>query len=413
MDDIILSFHQGTVGALWPSLLQVPVWVTFAVAYTVGGALVLAWMAGMALIWTYGERRISGFIQVRLGPNRVGPQGLLQPVADAIKLLAKEDTVPTAANRLLYTAAPLLVFLGAMIPFAVLPFSERFVLSNMELALYYAIAFQAIEVIGILMAGWGPGSKWSLYGGMRLAAQMLSYEIPLGLCVLVIVLLTGSLNLGDIVRWQSQDAYGLAHPWILGWAIFRSPAAFVAFVAFYIGGLAATKRAPFDLPEAESELVAGYHTEYSGIRFAFFFMSEYAAMYVICALAAILFLGGWHGPIPRPALPADTSFMALWAEHIRMAHPESLSFLGRVALFFTSGASTLFSGSGLLIALNEIIGIVNLLGKAFGLYFIMIWARWTLPRIRIDQVMYLCLKVLLPITLACVLWAAFQVVLFP
>ncbi|MCL5270904.1 MAG: NADH-quinone oxidoreductase subunit H, partial [bacterium] len=244
------------------------------------GAIMLAWMAVMALVWTYGERRIAGFIQVRLGPNRVGPWGVLQPVADGIKLLVKEDVVPTVAHRLLYTLAPLLVFVGALLPFAALPFSERLVVSNMELALYYILGFEAIEVIGILMAGWAPGSKWSLYGGMRLAAQMLSYEIPMGLCILVVVLLTGSLNLGDIVAWQSHDAFGLARPWILGWAIFRSPAALVGFVIFYVGGLAATKRAPFDLPEAESELVAGYHTEYSGMRFAFFFMAEYASMYV-------------------------------------------------------------------------------------------------------------------------------------
>ena len=413
MDEFIQSFHTAAVGALWPSLLQVPLWITFAVAYAIGGALILAFMAVMALVWTYGERRIAGFIQVRLGPNRVGPQGILQPLADAIKLLAKEDTEPAVANRVLFAAAPLLVFLGAMIPFAVLPFSERLVLANMDLALYYVLAFQAIEVIGILMAGWAPGSKWSLYGGMRLAAQMLSYEIPLGLCVLVIVFLSGSLNLGEIVNWQTHDAFGLKNPWIFGWAIFRSPAAFLAFVMFYVGGLAATKRAPFDLPEAESELVAGYHTEYSGLRFAFFFMSEYAAMYVICALATVLFLGGWHGPIPRPALPEDTSLITLWGEAIRAGLPNAQSFFGKLVLFVSSLAGTVLTPAGLRIVANEIIGAVNLMGKAFGLYFVMIWVRWTLPRIRIDQVMYLCLKVLLPISLACVVWALVQVVVFP
>jgi NADH-quinone oxidoreductase subunit H len=263
------------------------------------------------------------------------------------------------------------------------------------------------------MAGWGPGSKWSLYGGMRLAAQMLSYEIPMGLCVLVIVFMTGSLNLGEIVQWQARDAFGLAHPWILGWAVFRSPAAFIAFFIFYVGGLAATKRAPFDLPEAESELVAGYHTEYSGIRFAFFFMSEYAAMYVVCALAAIMFLGGWHGPIPRPDLPEGASFMTLWANAIQAGHPATLALPTKVALFVATLLHTAFSGDGLRIVLHEVIGAVNMLGKSFALYFIMIWARWTLPRIRIDQVMYLCLKVLLPVGLACVIWAAVQAVVMP
>jgi len=283
----------------------------------------------------------------------------------------------------------------------------------MQLGLYFALAFQAIEVIGILMAGWGPGSKWSLYGGMRLAAQMLSYEIPLGLCVLVIVFLSGSLNLGEIVNWQTHDAFGLKNPWIFGWAIFRSPAAFLAFVMFYVGGLAATKRAPFDLPEAESELVAGYHTEYSGLRFSFFFMSEYAAMYVVCALATVLFLGGWHGPIPRPDLPEGTSLITLWGEAIRAGLPNAQSFFGKLVLFVSSLVGTVLTPAGLRIVANEIIGAVNLMGKAFGLYFVMIWVRWTLPRIRIDQVMYLCLKVLLPISLACVVWALVQVVVFP
>lgn len=413
MDDSVLQVHTLVLGALWPALARTPQWVVFTGLNVIGGAVILAWIALMALVWTYGERRIAGFIQVRLGPNRVGPLGVLQPVVDAVKLMAKEDTIPDVANRALFTLAPFLVFLGAMIPFAVLPFSERIVLTGMDVALYYILAFQAIEVIGILMAGWGPGSKWSLYGGMRLAAQMLSYEIPMGLCVLVIILLTGSLNLGEIVRWQTHDAFGLEHPWILGWAIFRSPAALAAFVMFYISGLAATKRAPFDLPEAESELVAGYHTEYSGLRFSFFFMSEYAAMYVICALAVVLFLGGWHGPIPRPALPIDAWFVGVWSDHIRAGAPETLSFLGKCGLLVSSLARTVFSGDGFRIVVNEVIGIVNLLGKAFGLYFIMIWARWTLPRIRIDQVMYLCLKVLLPIGLVCVVWAAVQVVVFP
>jgi len=407
MNDVIQTFHESGAGALFPPLLHVPSWLPFVLAYLVGGGIIVAFMAIMALVWTYGERRIAGFIQVRLGPNRVGPLGILQPLADAIKLLAKEDIMPSAANWSLFTAAPILVFLGAMLPFAVLPFSERIVLTNMQLGLYFVLAFQAIEVIGILMAGWGPGSKWSLYGGMRLAAQMLSYEIPMGLCVLVVIFLAGSLNLGEIVAWQSQG------PWILGWAIFRSPAAFVAFFMFYIAGLAGTKRAPFDLPEAESELVAGYHTEYSGLRFAFFFMSEYAAMYVVCALAAILFLGGWHGPIPRPALPENAAFFNAWLDAIHAQAGGGLSVAASLEVFAATLAGTAFSRLGLTIAAYEIVGVINMFLKAFGLYFVMIWVRWTLPRIRIDQVMYLCLKVLLPIGLVCATWAAIQVVVFP
>ena len=282
----------------------------------------------------------------------------------------------------------------------------------MQLGLYYILAFEAIEVIGVLMAGWAPGSKWSLYGGMRLAAQMLSYEIPMGLCVLVIVMMAGSLNLAEIVSWQSHGAFGVAHPWIFGWAIFRSPAALVAFGIFYVGGLASTKRAPFDLPEAESELVAGYHTEYSGMRFAYFFMAEYAAMYVICAMTAIIFLGGWHAPIPRPDVAANASIVGAWAQNIaQLKGTADLSFFGKLNALIGAGCGALFHGDGVRILAREVIGTINLLMKAFFLYFIMIWVRWTLPRVRIDQVMYLCLKVLLPFALACVVWALFQVVL--
>ena len=348
-------------------------WLVRAGGCVLGSLACLAWALAMGVLWTYGERRIAGFIQVRLGPNRVGPFGILQPIADGIKLFAKEDVVPRVASHFMHLLAPLLVFVGAFLPFAALPFSGKLVVSDMQLSLFYVLAFEAVEVIGVLMAGWAPNSKWSLYGGMRLAAQMLSYEIPMGLCVMVAVILTGSLNLIEIADWQARDAFGMEHPWILGWTIFRSPAALPALVMFFVGGLASAKRAPFDLPEAESELVAGYHTEYSGMRFAFFFMAEYATMYVICALAAILFLGGWHGPIPHPSLAADAGWPQL--------------------------------------ALHEGVGLVNMLLKSFGLYFVMIWVRWTLPRIRIDQVMHICLKVLLPFSLGCVVLALVQVVL--
>jgi NADH-quinone oxidoreductase subunit H len=413
MQEAIQQIHSGVFGVLWPETLQLPTWLVLAVGGVVGGALVLVWMALMALAWTYGERRIAGFIQVRYGPNRVGPLGLLQPVADGIKCFSKEDTVPTVAYKFMYTLAPLLVFLGAMLPFVALPFSQRLVLADMPLGLYYVLAFEAIEVIGILMAGWAPGSKWSLYGGMRLAAQLLSYEIPMGLCMLVIVLLAGSLNLGEIVTWQAQNAWGLEHPWVLGWAIFRSPVTFVAFVIFFVAGLAASKRAPFDLPEAESELVAGYHTEYSGLRFSFFFMAEYAAMYVVCALSAVLFLGGWHGPVPMPDVAPDSSLTARWVELVGLQGLQGdLSMTQKGICAVRTLGETLFQGEGLRILAREAIGMFNLFLKAFGLYFVMIWVRWTLPRVRIDQVMYVCLKVLLPFSLGCVIWALIQVALF-
>lgn len=384
-------------------------WLVYAVAFAVGGAVALAWIGLMSLVWTYAERRVAGYIQGRLGPNRVGPWGILQPLADGIKLMAKEDTAPQIASRFLYTCAPLLVFVGALLPFAALPFSSRLVVVNMDLALYYILAFEALEVIGILMAGWAPGSKWSLYGGMRLAAQMLSYEIPMGICILVVVLLSGSLNLAEIVDWQSRDAFGLSQPWILGWSIFRSPAAFLAFFLFYVGGLAATKRAPFDLPEAESELVAGYHTEYSGMRFAFFFMAEYASMFVISALAALVFLGGWHAPIPRPAHGAEVALAQRWLELVQGATSAAPAFWSG---WVGGSLQLLVDHAALAAILDEAICLANLLLKTFFLYFVMLWVRWTLPRIRIDQVMYICLKVLLPFSLTCLIWALIQVPLF-
>ncbi len=415
MQGWVEQFYNGVLLKLWPGLNVVPLWPLYIVAILAGAAVMLGWLSFMGIVGTYGERRIAGFIQVRLGPNRVGPFGLLQPIADGIKLLGKEDIVPAVAFKLLHVLAPVLVLAGAFLPFAALPFCERLVVSDMPLALYYILAFEAIEVIGILMAGWAPGSKWSLYGGMRLAAQMLSYEIPMGLCILVIAFLAGSLNFGAIVDWQAGPIlFGKFSNTILtgifGWAIFRSPAAFVAFFVFFIGGLASTKRAPFDLPEAESELVAGYHTEYSGMRFAMFFMAEYASMYVICAAAAIVFLGGWHGPIPRPAIPEGATLIGQWSAAVA-AIPADSGLVAKCWGIVTGFIQAATHGAGLKICANQTIGVVNLLMKAFFLYFVMIWVRWTLPRIRIDQVMYLCLKVLLPFSLACAVWAAIQVVL--
>ena len=390
----------------------VPNWILMIISSVIIIATLIVIFLTLFALMSVFERKILARVQNRYGPNRVGPCGLFQPVADGIKMLTKEDIVPFAAPKLLYTLAPLLVLTGAFIPFVALPFSERLVVANMPLGLYYILAFEAIEVIGILMAGWAPGSKWSLYGGMRLAAQLLSYEIPMGLCALVIIIFAGSLNLNEIVAWQSHDAFGLANPSVLGWAIFRSPATFVAFFLFYVGGLASCKRAPFDLPEAESELVAGYHTEYSGMRFSFFFMAEYAAMYVICALAAILFLGGWHAPLPRPEIPAGVSIIGNWVAAIHGAgNPAAMGLFAKISLLISSFFHSVLSGDGLRIIASQAIGTANLLMKAFFLYFVMIWVRWTLPRIRIDQVMYLCLKVLLPIALVCVIVAVIQVVL--
>ncbi|MFH0795211.1 MAG: NADH-quinone oxidoreductase subunit NuoH [bacterium] len=347
------------------ALRYIPPQAWYFLGLFVAGGAVIGFISVIAMFWIWAERKVSGHIQARVGPNRVGPYGLLQSVADGLKLFVKEDIVPDKSQKLLYSMAPLMVFLGAFIPFAALPFSENLVVSNMAIGIYYILAFEALEVIGIIMAGWAPMSKWSLYGGMRLAAQLLSYEVPMGLSVLSVVALTGTLNMGEIARaqegiWTFHNGW-FVWPWVC-------PFTTVAFFVFFTGALASAKRAPFDLPEAESELVAGFHTEYSGMRFAYFFLAEYAAMYVLSAVAAILFLGGWYGPIP---LPESAGWM-------RMT-----------------------------------VGLINLVCiKAFFLLFVMLWLRWTLPRIRIDQVMYMCLKVLLPVSLITLVGAATWGIIF-
>ena len=268
----VLGWAVGLVGlrySLLPQLARTTLGMLIAC-----GALI-AYLGVLTMIFVWAERRVAGRIQSRQGPNRVGPQGVLQLVADGIKFLIKEDVIPETAHPVLFRLAPMLVFMGAFAPFVVLPLSQSLVVSHMSLGVYYALSFAALEVIGVIMAGWASNNKWSLYGAMRLAAQMMSYEIPMGLAVLTVVVLTGSVNLGRIAEAQ-QGA------WILSWNIFRGfPWAFVAAFIFYTAGLAASKRTPFDLPEAESELVAGYHTEYSGMRFIMFMMAEYGTMYVV------------------------------------------------------------------------------------------------------------------------------------
>lgn len=430
MQELLDYIHTNIVLAILPVADQVPIHFIYMGGLLVAGGLVIGWMSFIAMAWIYGERRFAAFIQDRLGPNRVGPEGILQSLADGIKLLGKEDIIPLGSNRFLYELAPYLVFVGAFIPFVALPFSQHLVIADMDLGLFYIMAFGALEVVGILMAGWAPNSKWTLYGGMRLAAQMLSYEIPLGLSLLTVIILTGSLNLTDIVLWQTEGFLiweGFGPGWyttifgFLSWSVFRSPAVFIGFFLFYICALAETKRAPFDLPEAESELVAGFHTEYTGMRFSFFFLAEYCAMYVMCALGAIVFLGGWHWPLPVQYDVGPSGVIAAVIESIGAVSYEGETLVAQAGiflktLFWTGPIATvqaLFSGPSLKVIVNETFGFINLVGKAFILMFIMIWVRWTLPRVRIDQVIHICLKVLLPIGLALVVLAGVQAAFSP
>jgi NADH-quinone oxidoreductase subunit H len=315
--------------------------------------------SGICVWW---ERRIAGRMQSRIGPNRQGLGGFLVWVADAVKFLLKEDLVPAEADRLLFRIAPYFVLTGFALTFVVLPFGHSVVMADLNVGVLYITSVTALVVVGILISGWSSNSKWALFGGMRSAAQVVSYEIPAGLAVFVPVLMAGSLSMQDIIRAQG------AAPW--DWFIFRNPAALVAFFVFFTSQLAEANRTPFDLPEAESELVAGYLSEYSGFRFALFFMSEFGNIWVMSAVATTLFFGGWQVPgMPAAAISALQGTGAWWGwQLVSMA---------------------VFAVKTLLLA------------------NVVIWLRWTLPRIRIDQMMTLSWKYLVPIGFVCLIFTLF------
>lgn len=330
-------------------------------------ALIGAFFGLPAFFFIWAERKVAGRIQDRLGPTRVGGRfGWLQSLADGIKLIQKEDLAPQAADVVLFRLAPYLAVVAVFVAFMFIPFSDGWVVMALDVGLFVALAVLSLEVLGIVLAGYSSGSKWSLFGGMREAAQMVSYEIPLGITTVIPVVVAGSLNLGEIVAMQSG--------WFTNWLVFNSPFTFLAFFVFFVVTLASNKRAPFDLAEAESELVGGFHTEYSGMRWSFFFLAEYAAMFFVSALAVLLFLGGWWTGIA----PIDAAFAGM-AET-----SPALGYLGRV------------------------VGMLVFLAKSGILVFVQIWIRWSLPRLRIDQVMTTCLKYLIPIScvlfLGAVLW---------
>jgi NADH-quinone oxidoreductase subunit H len=320
--------------------------------------VVLLIITPMALMSIWLERRLSGKMQARIGPNRVGPQGLLQTLADGVKLLGKENLVPEAADRPLFHIAPIVVFVAAFGMYAALPWGPDWTPTTLATGVVFVLAIGALEAIGVIMAGWASNNKWALLGTMRVAAQVVSYEVPLGLCALVPVLSAGTMNLQEITRMQQGPIWNMG----LFWAF---PANLFALCIFFWAALANLKRAPFDLPEAESELVAGFHTEYSGMAFSIFFLAEYAAMFALSAVASVLWLGGWGIPF--------WDLTAFCAEH---------PILGNFICFNVLAFKSMF------------------------LVAVMMWLRWTLPRLRVDQVMRLCWKFFLPISLASLLWAA-------
>jgi NADH-quinone oxidoreductase subunit H len=294
-----------------------------------GVALILGFVQVNALMLVWLERKVAGHMQLRLGPMEVGPHGLLQTIADGVKLMAKELITPKLVDRPLFYLAPIIVFAPVLVAFVVVPFSKNLIVRDINVGVLLIFAFAALTTLSVLMAGWSANNKYALLGAARSVAQSVAYEVPMLLAVIPVVMMAGSLRLTDIVEAQSTLPFILLQP--------------VAFLIYFIAGVAETNRAPFDLPEAESELVAGFHTEYSGMRFALFFLAEYSNMFIVAAIATSLFLGGWKGPV----LP----------------------------------------------------GVVWFLIKCYTLVFLLIWFRWTFPRVRFDQLMNFCWKILIPIAL--------------
>ena len=307
-----------------------PGWAATGLTTLLGVVLVVLVLVAVVMSQVYLERRVLGRMQDRWGPNRVGKWGLLQPVADVIKLLMKEDIRPNTADPMVFFLAPIIVLVPALLVYAVIPFGRGMAVADLNIGLLFILAVATIPTIGIVLAGWGSGNKYTVLGGMRAAAQMVSFEVPLVLALIGPVVIVGSLSLVDIVKAQSTVPLLLLQP--------------VAFLVYLVAGIAEINRSPFDMPEAESELVAGYHTEYSGIRFALLFLAEYLNAFAVSSIAATVFLGGWQGPILPPFI---------W--------------------FFL---------------------------KAYLLFLAMIWVRATLPRLRVDQLMAFCWKFLVPVSLA-------------
>ena len=332
--DALMNVGQGIFGGAWPA-----VWTLLKIVL-----IVAPLMLGVAYL-TYFERKVIGYMQVRIGPNRVGPLGLIQPIADGLKLLLKEIVVPSGANKGIFIIAPMLAIAPALAAWAVIPFTDSLVLANIDASLLYIMAITSMGVYGIILSGWASNSKYAFLGAMRSAAQMVSYEVAMGFSLICVLMVSNSLNLVDIVNGQGEGRFA---EFGLGFLSWNWLPLLPMFVVYLISGTAELNRAPFDLAEGESEIVAGFHVEYSGMAFALFFLAEYANMILVAALTSIMFLGGWLSPV---------------------------GFLPD--------------------------GIVWLLAKMSFVLFLFLWFRATFPRFRYDQLMRLGWKVFVPI---CLIW---------
>lgn len=339
---------RGMVNSTW----------TMVIEMVIAGVGVIGLFAMLGLVLVLMERKVAAWIQIRLGPNRVGPKGMLQSLADTVKLLVKEGMTPDGADKFLFNLAPFIAMMVAMLLMAPIAFAKDFQLWDLNIGVLYFSAVSSIMVISILMAGWASNNKYSLMGAMRSGAQIVSYELSAGLSILAVVILAGSLNLNDIIQSQAD-----------GWWIFKGHIpVIISFIIFIIAVTAETNRAPFDLAEAESELTAGFHTEYSGMKFALFFLAEYINVFIVCAIGATLFLGGW--------MPFHIGHWEAF-NHVMDYIPSSLWFFG----------------------------------KTFFLIFLIMWFRWTFPRLRIDQLLNLEWKYLLPISMFNILLVTLMAIL--
>ena len=348
--------------------------MNFYFLYFLVAASIFGFIAAFSLISVYAERKISAFIQDRLGPMETGKFGWLQTIADILKLIQKEYIVPTAADKVLFTLAPIIIFLAVYLGFVALPWAPGLVPASMNIGVLYIFAIISIEALGILMAGWGSNNKYSLLGAVRSVAQMVSYEIPAGFALISVIMIAQTLDLQLINLNQGILASNeirflgfidVKHiGGILAWNVFQAPHLLIAYGIYFIASLAECNRAPFDLPEAESELIGGFHTEYTGLRFGFIFLAEYAMMFLVAMFGVTLFLGGWNTPFPN--------FGAF-----KLAE-------------YTTGIFW---------------GIFWIMGKSLLVVALQMWIRWTLPRFRVDQLMTLCWKVLTPLAFACLVFS--------
>ena len=358
------EFLSGLNGLLG---IHIPIAV-FAAASAVIVILLFAMPIGG--LCTYFERKIAADFQERIGPNRVGPLGILQFFADGIKMALKEDTISKNADRFIFNLAPCLVTAGSLGAFALVPFSAYVIGANLDIGIFYVMALGSLVSLGILLGAWSSDNKWSLLGGMRGAAQIVSFEIPLAITILSVVTVSGSLNMFQIVEAQAwPSAQGGGH----FWNVVHNPFMFINFFIYFVAALAETNRTPFDLPEAESELVSGFNTEFSGMRFGLYALSEFADVIMFACIASAIFLGGWHLPFIN---------------------------LSEIHTGLTIGEASLDP------LVQTILMIGVFLAKVAVLVFVVMWIRWTLPRLRVDQLMDLCWKYLIPISFACLFMTA-------